>query len=193
MPGVRLSSTVPGVFPSPLSPTVLRDAYTRQLPDNWVIDGLSIADRITATGLNTAGDSFRVTPGSAYAANGPRSGTDGKAIGADMDQLEAAQGLIGTPTVAFDGTSAAAVNVRVPDEAAACYVFYGQGNDLTTFARTPADTSIGRVRSIRIESFLPDTDYNYVVFCSGATNSGSGSFKSSVAAAFRPPVQKIKR
>jgi hypothetical protein len=165
-------------FSTLLDPASLQAAYPG-LTENWVIKGASIGERLANAGLNllgVGGGDFRVQPQSPYAAGGSSAASDGSALGANIDQLEAAQGLMGPAVGAGILPSAAMVHVAVPDPGAPCYVLYGTGTDVTQFARTAADTTSSQHRSLLVSGLTEGLTYNFMVVCSGASNASTGSF-----------------
>ncbi len=170
-----------------LSPDVLGNAYAG-LAENWILNGTTLDDRVAQAGfagfLSDASNDYRFSAGSPFASGGPNSATDGKAIGADPDQLNIAQGTISPPFVSVDGTSVT-VSAIVPDAGPACYVLYGTGKDISSFARTAADTSQSNLRSLTIAQLDPASSYNFTMVCDGATNYSSGSFSTPAASTQR--------
>ena len=164
-------------FTSLLDPAALQAAYPG-LTENWVINGASIGERLANAGLNAVGaggGDFRVQPQSPYAAGGSFAASDGTALGANIDQLEQAQGLMGPAVATGILPSVAMINVAVPDPGAACYVLYGTGTDVTQFSRTTADTTSSEQRSLLVSGLEEGLTYNFVVVCSGASNASTGS------------------
>ena len=165
-------------FTSLLDPAALQAAYPG-LTENWVINGASIGERLANAGLNSVGaggGNFRVQPQSPYAAGGSSAASDGTALGANIDQLEQAQGLMGPAVATGILPSVAMINVMVPDLGAACYVLYGTGTDVTQFSRTAADTTSSQQRSLQVSGLEAGLTYNFMVVCSGASNASTGSF-----------------
>jgi hypothetical protein len=99
-----------------------------------------------------------LSPGSSYAGKA----TDGLDIGANIDQLDAAQGTIANVNIT-NSTGSAAVTFTTPDVGNSCWVAYGQkGAALSTYTLSGVDTSQTVQRSIPI---VPST--SIAILCSG--------------------------
>lgn len=168
MPGWKSSQT-PSTL---LDAATLRSAYSGLA--NMVIDGSSIDDRLIQAGyspFSLMGLDFKLSTQSQYS----RAASDGRAIGADMNELEVAQGVMQRANV-VTGMSWAEVQITVPDVGAACYLLYGTNDNISDFKRTAPDTSSSRQRTFRIDGLTEGGQYNFAALCSGASNYSIGSF-----------------
>lgn len=157
-PGWRSSSSRTTL----LDPTRLQSAYAG-LPNNWVVAGDTLGERLQAAGIDS---NFRFAEDSSYA-----KAASGRSVGADMDRLTQAQGLLGGLVVDRNN-----VHFTAPDPGAPCWVLYGTGGDISTFARTPANTAYEPLRTFTLDGMLPSTTYTAVGMCSGASNYSIATF-----------------
>lgn len=150
------ASTVQNAFPS----------LTNHIPNgNSVTANLNLIKFALANTSNTAakltGLDLRLAATSPYLSNA----SDGTQVGANMDQLQRAQGLITQlRAIALSGISAT-VSAFVPDPAEACYAGYGTSRNPASWTWTSADTTNNRQRNIVLNGLSSGTTYFYSLAC----------------------------
>jgi hypothetical protein len=104
---------------------------------------------------------------SKYCSGCGNAGSDGKDVGADIDQLEAAQGtvkLIGVPQSTLGGTSATVAFVAPDSQACPVDVSASDPTVIGSFSRWP-DTGTTRNRAVSVTGLTAHTVYYYRVNC----------------------------
>ena len=152
--------------------------------DPWAIedslDGLRGVDVVSGEKaikwVSPSTGDFRLRPDSPYRAGKKKRATDGSDRGVNMDALEKAMGRIDPPRVLDITSTSARVAFTAPDEGKACYVLYGEGADITHYARTSADRTAARARAIALGGLKPGGAYKYVVLCDDAMDQPGGAF-----------------
>jgi hypothetical protein len=118
---------------------------------------------------------FHLQSASAYQSGGSARTTDGKAAGADVDALQAAQGKV--TLIGANGITSSSANISyVAPDAAACSVDYSSSDPtvINSFNRV-LDAGGNRVRNVSLTGLTTKTTYYYRVDC--AVQQPSGSFR----------------
>jgi hypothetical protein len=173
IPGFANSQTMKGNS----SASEITRAYSG-LPNTFVRTESNVAGRIAAAGWSSpASANFRFSAGSPYIAGGASAGNDGKELGANIDQLEDAQGRIKNVNASSITSANASITFHSPDSGTPCYVGYGTNPDPVTWIVTPSETSPSQERTIAISSLSGATAYSYQVWCSGAAPTATATFR----------------
>lgn len=125
------------------------------------------ASPATAGFANYAARDFRLTSGG-FRSGQANAASDAKDIGANIDELESAQGVLraGNPSV---GSTQALIPFTAPD-AAGCAVDVSADNFNTTIR--VADPGGLRNRSVRVEGLSSDQVYAYRILCAAQKSTG---------------------
>lgn len=133
-----------------------------------IITAAQVPTGASAVGWNNAaGGDFRLNYLSPFVSGGATHALDGLSVGANIDQLRDAIGIIDGAHPISITTTAASIVFHAPDLGAACYVAYGTSTDPTTWTRTAADTSASQARTIALTGLTTKTFYNWQTWCSG--------------------------
>jgi hypothetical protein len=151
-------------------------AFSGVNASNTVRTESTVAERVAAIGFrNPASGDFRLTYNSNYAGNA-YPGADGYPAGADLDAIDQAQGTILNLRALSVTATGAVLYFEAPDPGAACYIKTGFGENLATYATTPADTTANRLRSIAVTGLSGGMQYTAFAMCAGASNTPSVNF-----------------
>jgi hypothetical protein len=138
--------------------------------------GSTLASRVAGVHWNNpvSGARLQLTYQSAYISGGANHGTDGLDIGADIDQLEAAQGKVSNARISLTSTTAATVSFLAPD-ASGCSVDYGTSNfpsGAGTWTRV-ANAGGQRVQNVNLTGLITGTLYTYRINCAAMQPTGT--------------------
>lgn len=148
----------------------------------WWPSGLNIIPGDTALAHNkyfsyvVSGDTgnYHLRHDSPYISGGASHGSDGKSIGADIDKIENAEGLVNSVGVNSITSSAATVSFVAPDSQA-CSVDYAPSSDvITSFTRAADSGTAAGPRNVSLSGLSSHTVYHFRINC--AVEQPSGQF-----------------
>jgi hypothetical protein len=180
LPGVKNSSDASNYS----NPSLALNFTTKECVDFYA--GFT---RITCVGAGLAGETaeqrfalagfvdvphrqFRLREDSPFKSGGPAAASDGRDMGADIDQIDAAMGKVSNVREIDITNSSATIAYLAPDKAA-CQIEYGKNSDLLERTRT-ADGGGGRPRAVSLQNLTSGTVYYYRILC--ASDQPKGSF-----------------
>ena len=132
----------------------------------------TVRQRMAAVGFrDLANKDFRLLPSSPYAASGVRRASDGRALGADIDRINAQRGVVSNVRVRNLDTGSATISYQGPD-AVACQVEYGTSGSYGTGVRLN-DGGGAQARNVGLSGLTSNTTYYYRVLCSAEQPNGS--------------------
>jgi len=147
-------------------------------PGTFWPGGSSLANRVAAMGWYSPGTNFRLNSSSPYISGGSNHASDGLDIGANMDELEAAQGKVSNVHVSALSANTANVTWLAPDSFA-CSLDYGTSNFIrgsgswTRVSSTATGPGGARVQTAALAGLTAGTTYNFRVNCAAMQPTGT--------------------
>lgn len=143
---------------------------------NWIPADATVTARVTSLGIQSVStNTFKYTSTSPLLAGGLYPGADGTNVGVDYDSLLDSLGRITNIRALSITTTGATIAFHSPDVSKSCYIAYGTGAP-TTWAKTAANTSANKERTIALTGLSGATTYNYQVWCSESAPSSTQTF-----------------
>ncbi len=138
--------------------------YKVQYPGgNLFPDGATKAQREAVVKFtDVARNNYRLRPDSPYRAGGANPATNGKDIGVNQDELEAAMGIVTNVAPVVAGSGSATFSYTAPD-GRGCWV-ETSADQFATFTRTH-DGGGNRARVVTLQGLLPAAIYSYRILC----------------------------
>ena len=146
---------------STLSSSVVANAYPSPL-QNYIPGGQGTIKFSATNNTGTyKGLDLRLAAQSPYI----KTSTDGTQAGANMEQLQQAQGRIIQLRPLTVAATSATISAFVPDAGRECYVGYGTSEAVASWTWTPADSANTRQRNVPISGLTSQTRYFYSMAC----------------------------
>jgi hypothetical protein len=148
------ASTVSNAFPNPLK---------NSIPNAGSVQANLAQIKFAATNITGkyTGLDLRLAAPSPYL----KTATDGTQAGANLEQLQRAQGTIIQLRPLMVSSTTATISAFVPEAGEKCYVGYGTSNAAGTWTWTAANTANSRERNIAVSGLTPQTRYFYSMAC----------------------------
>lgn len=102
--------------------------------------------------------------------------SDGSTIGANLDAMDDAKGIVKNVRVLTAATTTASVRLHAADASTACRIGYGASADVTTWTRTAANTTASQDRTIALSGLSGATMYFYQAWCAGSAPTATQIF-----------------